>query len=82
MAGKHRLRIQVTDAPAAEGLVSTRTISLRERLLARLLGRKQRVTVVVPGNQVGTVEILEPDDELTAVAEAAGVMSRQGGDQG
>lgn len=82
MAGKHRLRIQVTDAPAAEGLVSTRTISLRERLLTRLFGRKQRVTVVVPGNQIGTVEILEPDSDLTAVAEAAGVMSRQGGDQG
>lgn len=80
MEGKHKLRIQVTDQPASQGLVSARTVSLRERLLARLMGKKQRVTVLVPGNQVGTVEILKPDTHLTAVAEATGVMSESGGD--
>ena len=51
MVGKHKLRINLSDEPAADALVSTRTVSLRERLLAKLLGRKQRVTVLVPGNR-------------------------------
>lgn len=80
MGSKHKLRIQVTDQPASQGLVSARTVSLRERLLARLLGKKQRVTVLVPGNQVGTIEILKPDPDLTALAQATGVMSEPGGD--
>ena len=73
MVGKHKLRINLSDEPAADALVSTRTVSLRERLLAKLLGRKQRVTVFVPGNQVGSVEIVEPADDLMTLADAAGV---------
>ena len=42
--------------------------------------RKQRVTVLVPGNQVGTVEIVEPADDLMALADAAGAATREGGD--
>ena len=79
MVGKHKLRINLSDEPAADALVFTRTVSLRERLLAKLLGRKQRVTVLVPGNQVGSVEILEPADDLIALADAAGA-TRKGGD--
>lgn len=81
MAGKHKLRIQVTDQPVPDGLVSTRTINLRERLLAKLLGRKQRLTVLVPGNQVGSVEIVEPSDDLVALADAVGATTREGGDR-
>lgn len=79
MVGKHKLRINLSDEPAADALVSTRTVSLRERLLAKLLGRKQRVTVLVSGNQVGTVEIVEPADDLMALADAVGA-TRKGGD--
>ena len=79
MVGKHKLRINLSDEPAADALVSTRTVSLRERLLAKLLGRKQRVTVLVPGNQVGSVEIVEPADDLMTLADAVGV-TRKGGD--
>ena len=79
MVGKHKLRINLSDEPSADALVFTRTVSLRERLLAKLLGRKQRVTVLVPGNQVGSVEILEPADDLMALADAAGA-TRKGGD--
>jgi hypothetical protein len=79
MVGKHKLRINLSDEPATYALVSTRTVSLRECLLARLLGRKQRVTVLVPGNQVGTVEIVEPADDLMELADAVGI-TREGGD--
>lgn len=76
---KHKLRINVTDDAPDDSLVSARTVSLRERLLTRILGRKQRVTVLVPGRQVGSVEIIEPDDDLMALADAVGV-TRKGGD--
>lgn len=76
---KHKLRINVTDDAPDDSLVSARTVSLRERLVTKLLGRKQRVTVLVPGNQVGSVEIVEPVDDLMALAEVVGV-SRKGGD--
>ncbi|MCX7538351.1 hypothetical protein OS123_07330 [Corynebacterium sp. P5875] len=39
MVEKHKLRINISDEPAADALVSTRTVSLRERLLAGCRGR-------------------------------------------
>ncbi|VEI13879.1 hypothetical protein [Trueperella bialowiezensis] len=70
MVTRHKLRIRVTDQPDPDALVSARTVTLRERLLARLLGRKQQVTVVVPGRQVSSIEVIEPRDDLTALADA------------
>lgn len=77
---KHKLRINLSlsDEPAADALVSTRTVSLRERRVAKLLGRKQRVTVLVHGNQVGSVEIVEPADDLMALADAVGITAKGG----
>ncbi len=75
---KHKLRINLSDEPAADALVSARTVSLRERLLTRILGRKQRVTVLVPGRQVGSVEIIEPDDDLMALVDAVGITAKGG----
>lgn len=79
MAGKPTLRVQVTDQQAPDGLVSTRSITLRERILSKLFGRQQCVMVLVPGNQVGTVEILQPAGDLTALADAVSVTC-SGGD--
>lgn len=75
---KHKLRINVTDDAPDDSLVSARTVSLRERLLTRILGRRQRVTVLVPGRQVGSVEIIEPDDDLMVLADA--LNGRAGGE--
>ncbi len=75
---KHKLRINVTDDAPDDSLVSARTVSLRERFLTRILGRRQRVTVLVPGRQVGSVEIIEPDDDLMALANA--LNGRTGGE--
>ena len=49
---KHNLKISVSREPKAGGLVSCRTITLREKLLSRLLGNKQKVMVLIPGNSV------------------------------
>lgn len=71
---KPRLRISLSAEPERDSLVAARTLRLREGLLARLLGKKHRVAVLVPGDQIGSVEIVRPNDDLTALAKATGVM--------
>lgn len=59
---KRNLKISVSREPKAGGLVSCRTITVREKLLSRLLGNKQKVMVLIPGNSVSTVSITEIPD--------------------
>ena len=56
---KHNLRISVSKEPHQGGIVQCRNISIREKLLTRLLGCKQKVMILVPGNTVSTVSITE-----------------------
>ncbi|MDK7734183.1 hypothetical protein QP568_07775 [Propionimicrobium lymphophilum] len=77
---QHRLKLHIAKhIPDDPGIVGTRTVTLRERIMRKLLGRKQRVTIVVPGNSVKQIDIAETDDDLMALADAAGV-TREGGD--
>jgi hypothetical protein len=56
----HTLKIGVCrEHPPGSGLVSCRRITLREKVLRLLLGEQRRLTVIVPGNTVKTVSILE-----------------------
>lgn len=55
----HTLRIQVSRKPANGGIVSCRTLTVRERLLRFLLGSPTRLTVIVPGDSVREVDIHE-----------------------
>ena len=56
---KHNLRISVSKKPVSDGIVSCRHISVRERLLRFLLGDKQRLTIIVPGDSVRELAISE-----------------------
>ena len=56
---KHNLRISVSKEPHQGGIVQCRNISIREKLLTRLLECKQKVMILVPGNTVSTVSITE-----------------------
>lgn len=76
---KHRLKVTLTDQPEPDAAVSTRKVSIRTRIARRLLDSPQHLTVLVPGNQVRSVEIVRPDDDLMALARAVGV-TRSGGD--
>ncbi len=58
---KHQVRICVSRKPQPEGVVSCRNITLREKLLTRLLGRKQKLMVVVPGESVAAVTICDAE---------------------
>ena len=56
---KHNLKICVSKEPKAGGVVACRSISLRQKLLTRLLGPLDKVMIIVPGNSVQTVAITE-----------------------
>lgn len=69
----HTLKIGVTKAPPnwdqdlADRIVTCRKVDLRERLLRFLLGEKRRLTILVPGDSVKTLSIIEeggnPDEQ-------------------
>ncbi len=56
---KHNLRISVSKEPQTGGIVTCRNIAIRERLMRFLLGDKQRVTIVIPGDSVEELAICE-----------------------
>lgn len=56
---KHNLSIQVSKEPQRDGIVQCRSLSIREKLLTRLLGRRQKVMILIPGNTVSTVSVTE-----------------------
>lgn len=56
---RHKVCIRVFDKPGSGSVVACRTVSLREKLLTLLLGPKQKVMVLVPGNSVESIAITE-----------------------
>ena len=56
---RHKVCIRVLDKPRNGGVVACRTVSIREKLLTLLLGSKQKVMVLVPGNSVESIAITE-----------------------
>ena len=56
---KHNLKISVSKKPKSEGVVSCRNVTMRERLLRFLLGDKQKITILVPGDSVEELAIYE-----------------------
>lgn len=64
---KHNLRISVSKDPQTGGIVQCHSITLREKLLTRLLGQKSRVMVLVPGNSVSTLSIIELSEGGAAI---------------
>lgn len=77
---QHRLKLHIAKhIPDDPGIVGTHTVTLRERIMRKLLGHKPRVTIVVPGNSVKQIDIAETDDDLMALTGAVGV-TREGGD--
>ena len=56
---KHTLRISVSKKSVNGGIVACRSVSVRERFLRFLLGDKQRLTIIVPGDSVRELAISE-----------------------
>lgn len=56
---KHNLKISVSKAPQTGGVVTCRSVGIRERFLRFLFGSKQRITILIPGDSVDEVSICE-----------------------
>ena len=56
---KHNLQISVSKKPIYGGVVSCRSISVRERILRFLLGAPTKLTILVPGDSVEQLSINE-----------------------
>ena len=56
---KHNLKISVSNSPQTGGVVRCRNVSLREKILTLLLGRKERMMILIPGNSVAELSIVE-----------------------
>ena len=56
---KHSLQISVSKKPISGGIVSYRNITIREKFLRFFLGKKQKLTILVPGDTVETLSINE-----------------------
>ena len=56
---KHNLKISVSKKPQTGGVVSCRNVTIRERFLRFLLGDKQKITILVPGDTVQELAISE-----------------------
>ena len=60
---KHDLRISIRREPSSQGIIRCRTVTIRERLLERLLGARRRLTILVPGDSVHRVSITEQAED-------------------
>ena len=56
---KHSLRIGVAKSPPLGGIVGYRKVTVRERFLRFLLGAKCTITVIVPGDSVKSLSVIE-----------------------
>lgn len=59
---KHNLHISVSDKPQVNSMVSCRNITLRERFLRVLFGKKQKITVLVPGDNIQELAICRVEE--------------------
>ncbi len=56
---KHNMKISISTEKRKARVVCCRNVSLREKLMRLLLGERQKLTIIVPGDSVECVEISE-----------------------
>ena len=56
---KHKLKISVSKEQHTDGILTCRNVTVRERILRFLLGDKQRLTILVPGDRIEELAICE-----------------------
>jgi hypothetical protein len=63
---KHQLKISVSKEPQEGGIVRCRSVTLRERILRCLLGEKQKLMILIPGDSVESLSIKEIETDKLA----------------
>lgn len=56
---KHNLKISVSKHREKKGIVSCKSVTLRERVLRLLLGKKKQTLILMPGETVEELTISE-----------------------
>jgi hypothetical protein len=59
---KHSLRIS-TQKSTGKGLVATRCRTIREKLLRFLLGAPYQMAIIMPGNSIEKISIIEGGEQ-------------------
>ena len=62
----HTLGIRVEKSTRNAGVATCRNVTIREKLLRKLLGSPIKLTVIVPGDSVEAVEITESPEQKGA----------------
>jgi hypothetical protein len=73
---RHNLKISVSKRPQTGGIVRCKNITLRERILRLLLGEKQKLMILIPGDSVDSLSINEIEEvqyEQNQVAAECGI---------
>ena len=60
---KHSLKVSVSKEPQTGGIVTCKSITVREKILRLLLGDKKHVTVLIPGDSIEEIAICESAEE-------------------
>lgn len=63
---KNNLHIRVSDKPQSLGCVSYKNITLRERFMRMLFGKKQKIMILIPGDttqELTITKVKEVDNE-------------------
>lgn len=77
----HHLHLDLAAPANRQKVVGLRKVTLRQRVARLILGDRETVAVIVPGDSVDQVTITHKDtDDLMALAEAVGVTGT-GGDR-
>lgn len=79
-----KLKTKIAKHPSSTAALAAKEIRPSKRLLRAIFGTSRpqhRMTVLLPGSEAFTVEVrvADTDDDLMALADAAGV-TREGGD--
>lgn len=58
---KHSLKVSVSKEPQTAGVVTCRSVTVREKLLRLLFGDRQHLTIIIPGDSVRELAICETE---------------------
>ena len=56
---KHTMTVNIAKRAGDDGIVRCKQVGIRERILRLLFGKKERLTILVPGDSVESLAIRE-----------------------
>lgn len=60
---QHTLKISILKESKSGGIINCRNVTLRERVLCRLFGKKEKMMILIPGDSVESLSIKEISEQ-------------------